>query len=77
MLFGKYDMKRFLIKVAICLQIILCRFLSYSDHYMHKITSRRYQCNKTILLRMNCQYITVSIEELGKNNLSNFRPKAN
>ena len=61
-------MKIFIINLIICLQIIVSRFLSYSDHYRYLITSRRYQFNKTTLLRMNCPYIAVSIDKLGKNN---------
>jgi hypothetical protein len=62
-------MKQFLIKVAVCLQIILSRLLMYSDYYMQQNISRRYHYTKITLLRMNCPYITVSIEDLGKNNL--------
>jgi hypothetical protein len=61
-------MKRFIVNVVQCLQIILCRSLLCSDHYSHQKSSRRYYHKKTTLLRMNCPYITVSIEELGKNN---------
>ncbi len=68
MLIYQYNMKQFLINVSVCLQIILSHFIKYSDYYMHQIISRRYHHKKTTLLRMNCPYIAVSIDKLGKNN---------